>query len=239
MNNNILNITKALAYTENGGKPDTNNLKSGKTGETKSMFQFEPATWKAYSQQVLGKVVPITPENESLVAYGKVNKWYKQLEAEGHSVEEIPKMIASMWNAGPGEPNAYTGKFSNGSSSKGTNAKYGVKYDVPSYVSKFDKYLNSFGKGQSPSIGQAETDTSESTPPTMPNQQPVVATQPSPTNIPDLTPNMGTTSGLLARANPSPVTKTASPSLPTSNGLINPSKKVDNTQNKKHKGYKK
>ena len=98
-------ITKALGYTENGGKPDLSNLQAGKTGEMKSIFQYTPDTWKNYSQQVLGKVVPLNPDNESVVTLKKVSDWL----GKGYK----PEQIASMWNAGVGEPDAYGGKFSN------------------------------------------------------------------------------------------------------------------------------
>jgi hypothetical protein len=137
-------ITQALGYTENGGKPDISNPSSGKTGEMKSIFQFEPNTWKAYSQQVVGKPLPMTADNESYVVLHKVNNWANQLQKEGYSQDKIPSMIASMWNAGPGEPMAYTGKFSDGTSSKGVNEKYGVKYDVPGYVNRFNNYFEKF-----------------------------------------------------------------------------------------------
>lgn len=139
---------KALGYTENGGKPDIKNPVAGKTGEEKSIFQFEKPTWDAYSKQVFGKVEPLTPDNETHVMLIRT----KEMLDKGYS----PQQIASMHNAGAGEPNAYTGKFSDGSSSVGVNKKYDVKYDVPSYVSKFDKYLSEFtGKSDTPTQPQS------------------------------------------------------------------------------------
>lgn len=140
-------ITKALAYTENGGKPDIKSPKAGKTGEMASIFQLEPDTWKNYSTQVLGQVVPLTPDVETYVVQKKIGQWLQQ----GY----LPKQIASMWNAGVGEPDSYSGKFSDGTSSIGVNKKYGVKYDVPSYVDKFTGYLDEFLKSPSQS-SQAE-----------------------------------------------------------------------------------
>lgn len=132
-----LAITKALAYTENSGAPNISNPSVGKTGETKSIFQFEPGTWQAYAKQVSGNSnLPMTPQNESLVAYSKVNDWLKK----GYSTQQI----ASMWNAGEGEPNAWEGKFSDGTSSAGTNEKYGVKYDVSGYAKKVSSYTKQF-----------------------------------------------------------------------------------------------
>ena len=120
-------ITKAIAYTENGGAPDISDPSAGKTGEAKSIFQFTPATWKKDSLQVFGNPnTPISPDNETYVVQQKVSNWIKQ----GYN----SKQIASMWNAGEGEPNAYTGKFSDGSSSTGVNKQYGVKFDVSKYA---------------------------------------------------------------------------------------------------------
>ena len=171
MNPQALKIVKALALTENGGKIDVKNTKAGKTGEMKSIFQFEPTTWKAYSKQVLGKEVPLTPENESAVTYAKVSEWLDK----GHTPDEI----ASMWNAGPAESDAYTGKFSDGSPSKGINKKYGVQYDVPGYVKKFNDYLGKVG--EPPQSGTVPPQTSA---PTMPQFTPEVAQNTPPVTAP-------------------------------------------------------
>jgi hypothetical protein len=121
-----LNITKALAYTENGGKPDIHKEQQGKSGEMKSIFQFLPATWKEDSKQVTGKEnVPLTPETEAYVVNAKVSNWLKQ----GYN----PSQIFSMWNSG--SPNS-EGKV-------GTN-KEGVKYDTPKYVATAQSYLDKF-----------------------------------------------------------------------------------------------
>ena len=45
-------IVKAIAYQENGGKPNIDNPSKGKSGEMKSIFQFEPATWKQDSSRL-------------------------------------------------------------------------------------------------------------------------------------------------------------------------------------------
>lgn len=134
-------ITKALGYTENGGKPDLSKLTAGRTGEMKSIFQFTPDTWKNYAGQVFGDPnTPLTPDNETHVVKTKVADWLQK----GYQ----PKQIASMWNAGIGEPDAYSGKFSNGQPSKGVNKKYGIPYDVPAYANKVDKYTQEFLKGR-------------------------------------------------------------------------------------------
>ena len=89
LNPEALSIVKALAYTENGGAPDISNLSAGQSGEEKSIFQFMPDTWKIYAKQVFGDPnTPLTPENESVVTYQKVNNWLN----EGYSVKQIASM---------------------------------------------------------------------------------------------------------------------------------------------------
>jgi len=175
----ITNLTAALGYTENGGKPNVSNPSAGKTGESKSIFQFEPSTWKAYSQQVFGKEVPITPQSEAAVALSKVKNWSTKLSQEGYSKQQIIPMVASMWNAGPGEPDAYTGKFSDGSSSQGVNKKYGVNYDVPGYAKKVESYFNQFSQSGTPTqANQPQQSNPQQTPiamnPTQPKSAPKI-----------------------------------------------------------------
>ena len=121
-------IVKGIAYAENGGKPDINNPKAGKSGELKSIFQFEPATWKADAKAILGSEnAPLTPDNETYVMREKVKKWID----EGKTVSEM----ASIHNAG--DPNAYKENH------KGVN-RYGVKYDTPAYAKKVLSYSKEF-----------------------------------------------------------------------------------------------
>lgn len=122
-------ITKAIAYQENGGKLDATKISAGKSGELKSIFQFTPATWKNYSQQIYGKETPLNADTETYVVREKVKKWID----EGKDVNQI----ASMWNAGEGRPDAYKQNW------KGIN-KYGVKYDTPKYASGVSKYAKQF-----------------------------------------------------------------------------------------------
>lgn len=151
-------IVKAIGYTENGGKPDPAKTRAGKTGEMKSVFQFTPDTWKNYSKQVFGKEMPLTPDAETYVVHTKVKGWLEK----GYT----PKQIASVWNAGPGEPDAYTGKFSDGSPSRGINKKYGVRFDVPSYADKVEKYVSEFTGDTG---YKQKWETSETTPSTVKN----------------------------------------------------------------------
>lgn len=143
-------ITKALGYTENGGKPDLSKLSAGKSGELKSIFQFTPATWKLYSKQVLGKDAPIDPDTETYVVQTKVGEWYDQLEKAGTPPDEIPLKIGSMWNAGEDKPDAYKENW------KGTN-KYGVKYDTPAYAKKVADYTKEFESDGGSSVPQEKT----------------------------------------------------------------------------------
>ncbi len=175
-------ITKALAYQENGGKPTS--PKAGASGELKSIFQFEPGTWVKDSQEILGKSnIPITPDNETKVVTGMVSKWIDK----GYSV----KQMASMWNAGVGEPDAYTGKFSDGSPSTGKNS-YGVKYNVPAYANSVANYAKQFyTQDFAPQVKQATANTTQ--PPVATAQQPTV--QPS-------QPGSGGSPGLLTPSAP-------------------------------------
>lgn len=164
----IADIVKALAYTENGGKPS--QPKAGKTGEMKSIFQYTPDTWKIYSKQVSGKDgLPLNTENESAVTYAKVSGWYQNLKSEGVSDNEIPLKIASMWNAGEHKPDAYKQNW------KGTNKKYGVAYDTPAYAKKVADYVKQFKKEQ-PDVAESGSPVAMSSPATtpgiIPNQPP-------------------------------------------------------------------
>lgn len=133
---------KAIAYTENGGKPG--EPKEGKTGEMKSIFQYTHPTWLNYSKEVTGQSIPISPEAEAYVTHKKLEGWINKDIQAGYSPQDAAKRAASRWNAGEGEPDAYTGKFSSGSPSVGINKKYGVKYSVPDYVKTFDRHFNEF-----------------------------------------------------------------------------------------------
>jgi hypothetical protein len=131
-----LAITKALAYTENGGKPDVKNTKAGKSGELKSVWQFLPETWKRDSKEITGHDnVPATPENEAAVVYGKVSKWVMEKQKEGKDTDTIAKEIGSEWNSG--NPNAYA------ENKVGTNNE-GIKYNVPEYANKVANYTKKF-----------------------------------------------------------------------------------------------
>jgi hypothetical protein len=165
-------VTRALAYTENGGAPNINNPSAGKTGESKSIFQYEPDTWKADAGKYLGDPnAPLTADNETTVAKGQVTDWLKK----GYKVNQI----ASMWNAGIGEPDAYSGKFSDGTSSQGVNKQYGVKYDVPGYAKKVENYTKQFiQEAQKSQLNnQTQPTVNSQTPPQISSKPPVFNNQ--------------------------------------------------------------
>ena len=127
-----ITLTRAIAYAEHGGKPPV-VPPAGKTGELPSLFQYTPDTWKEVAAKYLGNAnAELTSENEIEATYKRVKGWLDD--------NNTPAQIASMWNAGEGEPDAYTGQFSNGVSSirKGVAGKH--DFDVPGYANTVQKY---------------------------------------------------------------------------------------------------
>lgn len=136
----INSIVKGFAYAENGGKPNINNPSAGKSGELKSIFQFEPDTWKADAKEYLGNEnAPLTADDETYVMQQKVSKWID----EGKNVDEM----ASIHNSG--NPNAYKENH------KGVN-KYGIAYDTPAYAKKVKDYSQQFYKESNQNETQKE-----------------------------------------------------------------------------------
>ncbi len=138
LDQDVVNLAKAIRQSESGG----NFNARGKSQEI-GAYQFTPDTWSASSMKYLGQPIPLdkaTPEQQNEVAYKQIKEW----KDSGKN----PGQIASMWNAGAGEPDAYTGKFSNGRPAKGTN-KFGAAYDVPAYAkSVAETYQKIKGGGQ-------------------------------------------------------------------------------------------
>jgi hypothetical protein len=131
----IVNLTKAIRQQESGG----DYQRKGASGEY-GAYQWEPDTWAAQSKKYLGTSVPFgtaTKEQQNEVAYKQVADW----KAQGYNVGQI----ASMWNAGEGDPNAYI----NGNS--GTNSD-GVKYDTKAYAKSVAQYYQEYKK-QTPATG--------------------------------------------------------------------------------------
>lgn len=144
----VVNLARAIRQTESGGNYSASGLSKEKGG-----YQFTPDTWNAVAPKY-GINVPIdqaTPEQQNAVAYNRIKEW----KDSGHDVTQI----ASMWNAGEGEPNAYTGRFGSttpthkaGDPSVGVN-RFGAKYDVPAYVESVANAYQQFKAGnQNPDI---------------------------------------------------------------------------------------
>ena len=143
----VNSIVKALAYTENGGKPNIKNPSAGQSGELKSIFQFEPGTWKQYSKEVTGHDnLPLDADHETYVVQQKVKKWVD----EGKNASQI----ASLWNSG--NENAYKQNH------KGTNSS-GIAYDTPAYAKKVVSYAKQFYTEQPPTTNIDKTGTALST----------------------------------------------------------------------------
>lgn len=166
----------ALAQSIRQVESNNNPTATGKSGEY-GAYQWEPATWAKMSAAA-GVNVPLqqaTPEQQNQVAYTQIKQW----KDEGYNVGQI----ASMWNAGPGDPNAYI----NGNS--GTNAE-GVSYDTKAYAQKVaETYQQIKTQGSSqgyaaPAIPGTQPQTTNATnvsyaPPTPPTPS-TSTTQPTP-----------------------------------------------------------
>lgn len=139
-------LAQAVRQTESGG----NFSAKGASGEY-GAYQWEPSTWAAQSKAA-GVNVPLedaTPAQQNQVAYTQIKAWKDQ----GYNVGQI----ASMWNAGEGDPDAYL----NGN--KGTNSS-GVSYDTQAYAQKVATAYQQFKTQQPTQNGQ--------TPPTGANTAP-------------------------------------------------------------------
>lgn len=145
-------LTQAIAMQEGGGSLLPYDNKSGDfpnapQGTAGGRYQFTPNTWKANAQEILGDSnAPFTPENQNKVAYTKVKQWLDS----GYT----PAQVASMWNAGPGAPDAWK---------PGTQQKVG---DTPDYVKNVQKYAQ-----------QLSQKTGGYAPPNLAGTQPQVSTQ--------------------------------------------------------------
>ena len=119
LDQDAVNLAKAIRKVESNDTPTARGA-SGEFG----YYQFMPQTWASSTKKFLGRDVPTdqaTPELQNEVAYKQIKEW----KDKGYN----PGQIASMWNAGPGKPDAYL------EGNKGTN-KYGVAYDTAEYARK-------------------------------------------------------------------------------------------------------
>lgn len=116
-----INAAKAIRQVESGGNYSATS-KDGSFGA----YQFLQPTWDAAAKKYLGTAVPwteATPEQQNEVAVKQINDWIQSGKATNIG------QIASMWNAGEGNPNAYLENV------KGTNSS-GVAYNTPAYAKK-------------------------------------------------------------------------------------------------------
>lgn len=134
-------LVSAIGQSETGtSSPEAYKLR-GKSGEF-GRYQYMPDTWARYSKEagVFSPLEQSTIEDQNKVAYYQVKKW----KDEGYN----PAQIASMWNAGPGKPDAYKEGW------KGVNSK-GVSYDTPEYTRKVSEaYRKLSGAEQLPASNQ-------------------------------------------------------------------------------------
>lgn len=100
---------------------------AGQSGES-GCFQYLPSTWRAYSEDVAGQVLPQTGTNERLVTEAMINTW----ENEGIS----DRGVFLMWNQGsatgwgPGSKDCYAGVND-----------HGVAYDSCNYAQRGLEYV--------------------------------------------------------------------------------------------------
>ena len=127
LDQDVINLAKAIRQVESGNRPVTPQEGSGFGGA--SRYQYSHDTWGKVAKKYLGdENAPLSLENENQATYYRIKEWKDK--------NKTPAQIASMWNAGEDDPDAYTGVFnSTGKPSVGVN-DYGVKYDVPGYVQK-------------------------------------------------------------------------------------------------------
>ena len=122
----INTILETIRIIESG---DNYFLKGG-SGEY-GAYQFTRTTWKRMCLIYYDTILDIrNPKNQDLIAYYKV----KSLVKKGYTDQEI----ASIWNCGS---NRWKNRV-------GVN-RYGVKYNVPYYVSKFTKVKYSIESSKS------------------------------------------------------------------------------------------
>lgn len=136
-------LVSSIGEAETGPSTPQAYEQKGKSGEF-GRYQFMPDTYKAYAKKYLGDSnAQPNVENQNKIAYAFVN--------EKKQAGFNPAQIASMWNAGEGEPDAYKGTFKNGNPSKGING-LGVHYDVPGYAQRVSQFYQQ-KKGQTAPTG--------------------------------------------------------------------------------------
>lgn len=113
LDQDAVRLAKAIRYTESRDKEDA----KGASGEF-GLYQWMPQTWASTTQKYGLNASDTSRENQNKAAYLQI----KELKDKGFK----PDQIAAFWNSG---------KTEGWQDMRGVN-KYGVKYDVPDYVSK-------------------------------------------------------------------------------------------------------
>lgn len=99
---------------------------SGQSGE-RGCFQYLPSTWRAYSIEVTGKVIPQTAENERMVTEAMIFSWKKEGMTD--------RGVFLTWNQG-----SATGWGGGTDCYKGVN-DHGVAYNSCDYAARGLAYL--------------------------------------------------------------------------------------------------
>ena len=138
-----LNLTKAMRQVESGGDPNAVGDKGTSTGA----YQWQKGNYEA-----MAKKFGIDPTDRSLptqnkVAYMQVKEWKDK--------GATPDQIAAAWNMGERTIGNDMWK-----THKGFNEKLGIEYDTPAHVAKVkSEYLKLKGV-QGQTTGQVKIDTS-------------------------------------------------------------------------------
>ena len=131
----IIDLARAIKQHESSG----GKVNVGDHGTSRGNFMFQKSTWEDYSKKVLGKVVPMTPTTENIVATGIL---YDRVYNKGYDL----KRAAASWNApAPAASNTWQNW-------KGVSERNGKKivYDTPGYVDKVMAYYDNFSKEPAP-----------------------------------------------------------------------------------------
>lgn len=197
-------LTQAIALQEGGGKVNYGAV--GDSGASAGAYQWNngpvplrtgqvPANFASMATKYGLDPTDFSPANQNQVAYSHV----KSLLDSGMS----PAQVASSWNAGAGEKNAYTGQFSDGSASTTT------RFNVPGYVSGVQSYASKLYQAQAnqqPTIPSPDTtaqpapDASGAWFPASPNDSPITAGLKALGNLPQSAFNFG--KGIVSSLNP-------------------------------------
>jgi hypothetical protein len=103
-------IALSIRHNESRGNYEA----KGKSGEY-GAYQYILSTFKGYSRELTGEILPFTPTNQDYVTVLKVQQWLDR----GYT----PQQIFLMWNAGEQAKKC----------SAGIN-RHGVRYNSCSYV---------------------------------------------------------------------------------------------------------